>query len=497
MKKNSLTIRSVTFAAVAGLSLGISAPGAIAVAQEGSQVQQVQKANIDFNKEGKLTIYKRDLAGAKATEGTGVAVEGEAPGKALEGVTFKIQKVKVDLSKAEDWKNLSSLTAAGALQKGIDQSFAEREVTTDQAGKAEFPNLPVGIYVVTETKAPQGVIKGAPFVVSVPFTDAKGTEWNYEPVVYPKNTKAEASKEVSDANKQQGEDITYTVKTPTPALGEKQLVKKYVITDDYDESKVTPKKEGIELTIAGEKIPSDHYSVEDNDGKITITFSNFEKLNAHPSSQVVTTIPATVIAQGEIKNSADVTFNNPNSEDEIEDVTIPTNEVFSYYGEVNVVKKDANEEGKPLEGAKFEVYRSDNKTCGDGDDVQIFKDKEFKTDVQGKLKIEGLHATNIEDNNSLIDKTFCLKEIEAPAGYVTPEGAAAWHSFKIEAVQNKKGDKVVSGGTIKAASLEIRNTKQGTPKLPMTGGAGVGILAAIGAAIVAAGAWFARRGAKN
>lgn len=34
MKKNSLTIRSVTFAAIAGLSLGIAAPGSIAVAQE-------------------------------------------------------------------------------------------------------------------------------------------------------------------------------------------------------------------------------------------------------------------------------------------------------------------------------------------------------------------------------------------------------------------------------------------------------------------------------
>lgn len=39
MKKNSLTIRSITFAAVAGLSLGIAAPGAIAVAQEGAQVK--------------------------------------------------------------------------------------------------------------------------------------------------------------------------------------------------------------------------------------------------------------------------------------------------------------------------------------------------------------------------------------------------------------------------------------------------------------------------
>ena len=496
MKKNSLTIRSVTVAAVAGLSLGIAAPGAIAVAQEGSQVQQVQKANIDFDKKGKLTIYKRDLAGAKATEGTGVAVD-RAPGNPLPGVKFKIQKVNVDLSKAENWKDLSSLTAAGALQKGIDNSFTAQEVTTDRAGKAEFPNLPVGIYVVTETEAPQGVIKGAPFVVSVPFTDAKGTEWNYEPVVYPKNTKAEASKEVSDANKQQGEDITYTVKTPTPALGEKQSVKKYIITDDYDESKVTPKKDDIRLTIAGEEIPSDHYRVEDNDGNITITFFNFEKLNAHPSSQVVTTIPATVKAQGEIKNSAGVIFNNPNNENEIEDVTIPTNEVFSYYGEVNVVKKDENEPNKPLQGAKFQVYRSDNETCGDNDDVQIFENKKFETDDQGKLKIEGLHATNIEDNNKIINKTFCLKEIEAPAGYVTPEGKAAWHSFKIKATPKKEGEKVVSGGTIEAASLDITNKKQGTPKLPMTGGMGVGILAAIGAAIVAAGAWFARRGAKN
>ncbi|UWE99492.1 LPXTG cell wall anchor domain-containing protein [Corynebacterium diphtheriae bv. mitis] len=44
---------------------------------------------------------------------------------------------------------------------------------------------------------------------------------------------------------------------------------------------------------------------------------------------------------------------------------------------------------------------------------------------------------------------------------------------------------------------EVVNSDDTTPNLPMSGGAGVGILAAIGAAIVAAGAWFARRGAKN
>ncbi|MBG9324815.1 LPXTG cell wall anchor domain-containing protein [Corynebacterium diphtheriae bv. mitis] len=40
---------------------------------------------------------------------------------------------------------------------------------------------------------------------------------------------------------------------------------------------------------------------------------------------------------------------------------------------------------------------------------------------------------------------------------------------------------------------EIQNIRKETPELPLTGGAGVGILAAIGAAIIGAGAWFARR----
>ncbi|CAB0578307.1 fimbrial protein [Corynebacterium diphtheriae] len=40
---------------------------------------------------------------------------------------------------------------------------------------------------------------------------------------------------------------------------------------------------------------------------------------------------------------------------------------------------------------------------------------------------------------------------------------------------------------------KIKNLRQDTPNLPLTGGAGVGILAAIGAAIIGAGVWFARR----
>lgn len=496
MNKFSRTARSVTFAAIVGLSMGISAPAAIA-APETAIVAQADAtgattANIDFNKTGSLTINKRDLADGTAIDGTGA--EQNAPGKPLAGVTFKVEKVNIDLSQAANWAELGKLTAADALKKGLDTSFAAQEQTTGADGQVKFDNLPVGIYVVTETGAPQGVIKGAPFVISLPFTNPTGTEWNYNPVVYPKNTKAEASKEVVDADKQIGEEITYTLKTPTPALGEGQTVKKYVITDDYDQTKVKPNLEKIQLKIASQVIPTEAYSVADNGDKITITFNDFAMLNANPSSVVVTTIPAKVTAQGEIVNSADVTFNNPNSDSDT--VTIPTNEVFSYYGQVDVVKKDADEKDKVLEGAKFEVYASNDAVCGNDDDVQIFTDNQFVTDAQGKVIIKGLHATNIEDNNKLIDKTYCLKEVEAPAGYATPTGGAEWNSFKITATPKKEGEKVVAGGTIENTALTIENKKQSTPNLPMTGGAGVGILAAIGAAIVAAGAWFARRGSK-
>ena len=44
---------------------------------------------------------------------------------------------------------------------------------------------------------------------------------------------------------------------------------------------------------------------------------------------------------------------------------------------------------------------------------------------------------------------------------------------------------------------QIDNIKRDTPNLPMTGGAGVGLLGAIGALIAGAGVWFARRNAKK
>lgn len=65
--------------------------------------------------------------------------------------------------------------------------------TTDKDGVAVFKPLPVGLYLVIETRKPDSVTKAVePFLVSIPMTreatDTKGTEWLYNVTVYPKNS---------------------------------------------------------------------------------------------------------------------------------------------------------------------------------------------------------------------------------------------------------------------------------------------------------------------
>ncbi|ODS19345.1 fimbrial assembly protein [Corynebacterium diphtheriae] len=517
MNKFSRTARSVTFAAIVGLSLGISAPGAFAQA-EGVQAADVNKANIDFSKTGSITIHKRDLNGENPVEkATGDVIVGKVPGKPLGGVTFQIQKLNLDLQNNADWARIPK-DVAGAANIGFDPSFGTQGVQTQETdtnnGEAKFTNLPLGIYVVTETKAPDGVVKGAPFLVSVPMTDSTRKAWDYEVDVYPKNTKVKAEKEVSDADKNHNEQITYTLKTPIPALlTETATVKRYKVSDDYDEAKVKPNTASMALYIGdpngkaeeGEKIDPSAYTITDDGNKVDVVFKNFDKLNeaAKAGGKVVfTVIPATVnkidASDAEIINNAQVSFNNPSNDSETEDITIPTNEVRTYFGSVVVTKKDGGkgEENKVLKDAEFELYRAgglDNKCDGDGE-VRIMEGETFKTGEDGKLTIKGLHITNLEDAVKTIDKAYCLKETKAPAGYKLPTGGQEWSQFKITVQEIKhEGTNKVESAQITNAALEVKNVKNDTPELPMTGGAGVGILAAIGAAIIGAGAWFARR----
>lgn len=56
------------------------------------------------------------------------------------------------------------------------------------AGEAKFKDLPLGIYMVEETKAPSQILSyTANFIVSIPMMDDDNKTWNYDVVAEPKN----------------------------------------------------------------------------------------------------------------------------------------------------------------------------------------------------------------------------------------------------------------------------------------------------------------------
>ena len=490
MNKISRTARSVTFAAVVGLSLGISAPGALA--EEAPAVEQgaVNKANIDFSKKGSITLYKKKGAESD-TPATGGEM-GNVPGDPLSGVTYKITKLDYDLQNG-DW---STFPKSAADVKDENKTNTTFELPTDAEGKVAFTDLPLGIYLVEETGAPAGIVSGAPFIVSVPMVNEASNAWNYDVVAYPKNTETKTEKTVKDADKNIQDAYSYTINADAPTWGEGKKLTAFRFEDQLDKrldfQQVTEVKAGDTVLEAGD------YSVNnpaENGNKLVVklTDAGLAKVKSGDKMSLTFEVKRKEVGDTtELKNQADVIFNNPNTGNEVKN---KTNEVVTYHGKLKVVKKDGKEAGKVLQGAEFELYQCTSATDLGESPLTVNGVDKWTTGEDGTFTIDGLHVTDFEDNKEApATKKFCLKETKAPAGYALPEKDVTEIDFtrdKIAEIGELNGDDKIT------LVSEIDNIKQDTPNLPMTGGAGVGILAAIGAAIVAAGAWFARRTARN
>lgn len=501
MNKFSRTARSVTFAAIVGLSLGVSAPGAFAQ-DERPQVVAQASGNIDFTKEGSIHIHKRIGVEGKSNR-SGLewnkAFPGEQePGQELDEsdkgkVTFQIEKVVADLTTNGGLEKAAKLTAAEAQ---IDQGFAAVKKTVAQG--ADFTGLKIGVYKVTEIVDPSltGLVPAQPFLVFVPTTNPTGNGWNYDVHVYPKNSKVDVEKKVKDDDVQAGQQITYTVDGQAPQFNkvDKKLTKFWF--EDQLDKRVNFTKEDAEVKVNkanGQTLASSDFEVSitpeenkdsQNAQKLTVKLTTQGLEKVEPGEKLSLVFKVKVLPLGEngasdIKNSARVITNNPNGGNDIEN---KTNEVVTYYGKLKIVKKDANGD-KPLSGAKFSLHYCNGKIPEQ--QLSVEGKKEFITDDSGTVTIDGLHVTDIADNTSDVSPhQYCLVETEAPAGYAKNVEPTLIDLFTKEKI---------AGAPLKTVEVEIKNVRQETPELPLTGGAGVGILAAIGAAIIGAGAWFARR----
>ncbi|MFD5868270.1 SpaH/EbpB family LPXTG-anchored major pilin [Corynebacterium sp. NPDC060344] len=491
MNTTARVTRSTTFAAICGLALAAGMAGAPAALELAPAAHaQEQAPTIDFGAKGSINIHKR--AGNAGTAHDSGNVNDAAPGTPLKGAGFTVWKVDVPFANTADVQAAQKLTAADAADK-LGVKVGDEKVTGDN-GMVSFDGLAVGAYYVKETTVPAGHVPGAPFLVFVPMTNPDTlTGWNYDVHVYPKNSENKAEKKVVDADQNVGDSITYSITSdiPTPAksFADGGRVSKYEVVDTLD-PRVTVVESGISVAFDdGTAIPRSSYTptVEGNVAKVVFNEEGLELLSANVGKRLVTTIEATVKEIGtgssEISNEATVISNNGAGSG---DTTTPTNEVKTWHGKLKVLKHATD--GTPLKGATFELHRCAGQAAL-GDKISINGTSSWTTGDDGTLLIDGLHVTDIENHDQPISKKYCLKETKAPAGYeLLPEPIEfTFTRDDIAAVDDAAGDDAVT------LVKKVENVKSVTPQLPLTGGAGIGLIVALGGLLIGAGAWYAKR----
>lgn len=241
------------FTAILSVALTLSLCAMPAMAEGATTAGAMPKkstSTIDKNQKGSITIYKRalDSSGNAGTAGDGETMV-SPQGAALKDTGFTLYQVMdtntllayyndnttADQVDVKDYfTNYTTNKTAAGLKTAYATAY-KSEVRTDENGKATFTELPVGMYLVIETKTPQAVtVPVEPFLVSIPMTrigdkttstdNQNQKEWLYDVTVYPKNSIAKGTVKLVKQGKQGS--------TTTPLAGVKFTLNKKNDTDD-------------------------------------------------------------------------------------------------------------------------------------------------------------------------------------------------------------------------------------------------------------------------
>ena len=468
--------------------------------------------DLDATRKGSITIHKLVKSDTNGTTAGNGLEDATATGTPLDGVTFTVEKLtNVDLTTQAGWEKLAGFNGNVATAKadGVDTAV---EKETAGGGLATFDSLPLGAYVVTETKTPAGYVGSKPFIITVPMTHPTDlNKWVYDVHAYPKNSKAGVEKTVADADTPAvGSDISYTIKSDVPAA---QALDYYDVVDQYDKRVELPEA-NIALKLINGKTGevalakgTDYTLVaaDGTDGKTKFWTAEFtaagrQKLldNRKDDTTKVQmdlsgTVKDKVEADGLFKNKAVLLPNDPGNgwtpgSGEVPPPDFPNSEVVSKFGKVKITKVNAKDDTQKLEGAEFEVYKCTPQSTPtkNFDSVDATLDKKlspagketYATDANGEVTIDGLRNNDWENNAAVAEADrgwYCLVETKAPEGFELQTRPIA---FQVLESNSDADNEYTLATTVKDVP------KNGGFNLPLTGAAGIGVLIGAGALLV-------------
>lgn len=433
--------------------------------------------NIDHDAKGSISIHKhKHQNGTDAVQnpdGSGTAI----PSDPIAGVTFTAREItSINLSDSAAWGTLKGLTP------GADCSLPGQSLgpaitgVTDKDGLAKLPDLSVGAYLLCETAAPAEVVDRAlPFIVTIPLPYEKG--WLYDVNVYPKNGTSTIEKSITpQEDLGLGSVIKFPVTTDIPTFGKDSELANYIVTDSLDSRLGTV---GVStITVGGVEVPEAYRGVTVSGQKVTVDFTaaGLTWLKTQGGKKIVTTFQGTVesIGNGAITNEATVFVNDPSNKNGLTSKPVTTN-----WGDVKILKTDESKPAKGLKGAEFEVYAAADPyatTCEAtpaGEALNVGGSKVFTSGADGTINIAGLFVSDtVNAPLNAAARCYVVKEIKAPAGFVTPAGEKA-----LTAVS-------VTKGMTNGFDVTITNTQQEVPELPLTGANGQMVMVIGGSALL-------------
>lgn len=430
---------------------------------------------------GSLSIHKHAGTPTSQTPPNGQPQTVNRP--VLAGVTFEVCQIPgIDLTTNAGWDaaNAATLTGPGAVTCGANPATS---IVTGVDGLAFFNNLPLGLYLVTETAAPVGVTKAVPFLVTIPYPSVTGsgtdatTSWLYDVHVYPKNgLDPKGSKTVADPKTPGlGSTVSWTVTTrPIGSFNDGAPLTSYKIVDQlvpqlqYTDTGTTSLSyltpggtltavDATDFTVA----PAPNGSPG---GTVTVTFTNLDWVNSLPAGTTFQWILTTkVVGVGNLENKA---FENIGFEN------VEIGKATTQWGPVKLLKHQAG--GTiGLQGAEFQIYAGicpDVANALDGEPVQVDDSATFISGADGVVNVAGLY---VGKNGTPTQASYCVVETKAPAGYVLPA--------------NPRTTVSVTPGTTAVSEIEIANVPVEGPDLPLTGASGTLAMTVVGLTLVGAG----------
>lgn len=478
---NKLVRKGMALAA----ALGMSALGLVAIGAPGASAAPAIDANKDF------TISVEPQVGE-----TGVTADGKSgkfdDSKKLPSGTFKLEKGDYDVTTTAGYN--AATTATVATFKPTTSPAPETK-ELDATGKTSF-TVKLGLYRLTQTKAPTGYKAALPSLILIPMTNPDTGTWMDTVTVYPKNGSAGkiTKKDITakDTVVKPGAEMTFEIDSPIPTLtqtGDK--FKTYKVTDTpsgplkVDKANSQIKKVVIVDGADETALEAADYTVIESPYGIQLTATGLAKLDANSGKTLRVTLTGKVAPKDDqiwneqaskwvIKNKAAYDYESEKGENggsETGDNDQPT---------VPMAKLKVNNKDNQIDindkGAVFDIYACDSEATGD-------------PSTKGNPVLTGLTAGQVADEPlAARGEGLCVVQTKAPTGY--EKGSSV-----VKVAFDKDTVKTAADAN-KAVEVEYQNTLKSSDilsKLPLTGGAGIALFLIVAAGLLGGAYYYARR----